>query len=119
MTLLPPFTVHSLIKPTKLDAVSKNKGKISFEQSGNSSDIREAITGENGCVMVPVINSSNIMEIGFKENKCRVLFKGLKMFEFEPISEELWLQFLAAKSKGEFFSKHIRNNKKIKVKQVL
>jgi len=114
MAILPDFTIKDFIHKKEY-----TKEELKEMYPDQNKEAKEAITGEDGWTMIPVIKSSNILEIGHKDNKCRVQFKNLSMFEYEPISEELWLQFLAAKSKGEFFSKHIRNNKNIKAKQIL
>src|SRR5579864_3165333 len=124
MPTLPPFTVHTLLKQTKLDAVSENKGKVTVEQytvpfgipdyipmvEMTKEELKEmypvaaeetskALTGEDNFAMVPVLKSTNILAIGWKEEKLRIQFKGLHTYEFSPISEEMWLQFLTARSK--------------------
>lgn len=124
--LLPDFTIHDFIKKPESATEPKTFTKEELRQlypdkpseDPISTSIVDAITGEKWN-MVPVINSSNILEIGFKEGKCRIQFKGLVTWEYEPISEELWLKFISANSKGQFFGQYIRNNKKIKASRIL
>lgn len=118
MPTLPPFTVHTLISQTKPveDYYPRMKEVIN---TTSEKEIKEAITGEDGWVMVPVIRSTNIMEIGWKEERLRVKFKNMRMYEYSPIPELMWTDFLAAKSKGEFHSKRIKGRTNMKVKKIL
>lgn len=122
MPTLPPFTVHTLINPQVTREEVLEKYPMSVKDGGPSAsttEIKEAITGEDGWVMVPVIRSTNIMEIGWKEERLRVKFKNMHMYEYSPIPELMWIDFLAAKSKGEFHSKRIKGRTNMKFKRIL
>lgn len=62
--------------------------------------------------MTPV-NSSQISHIGHdpETNALRVQFHhGGSTYEYQNVSEELFQQFLDAKSVGKFFAQHIKSN---------
>lgn len=62
--------------------------------------------------MVKIDNSSNIAEIGYDEPSqvLRVRFNTGLLYQYEKVPTVLHMQLMTAKSKGHYFSKHVRNN---------
>jgi len=60
--------------------------------------------------MIPVLNSTNINEIGFDPdtNTLRVQFKTGAEYEYEGVSQETFNQFRDAPSAGKFFHQRIK-----------
>lgn len=67
-----------------------------------------------------VKGSSNIAEIGYDfDNKTlEILFHNGKIYQYWPVSGNLWEQFYTAESKGSFFAKCIRSNPKISYRKL-
>ena len=69
---------------------------------------------------VLVSRSSNISEIGYDENTRTLVIKfhhgGL--YKYSPITPESYLSLLRSTSKGEWFTKNIKNNKLIDHKKI-
>lgn len=59
--------------------------------------------------------SSNILEVGYDNEKLtlQIKFKGNKIYNYKPITQEGYELLMASKSRGEFFFKNIRDDKSI------
>lgn len=61
------------------------------------------------------VESSNIHSVGYENPVLHIVFKdkqgnaGAK-YGYRPITEEAYRDFMAAESKGKYFSMYIRNN---------
>ena len=66
------------------------------------------------------VQSSNISQIGFEENKIvalnqkprnilRIIFNTGLMYDYHNVEKDIFNQFLNAKSKGQFFHKFIKD----------
>jgi hypothetical protein len=130
--ILPDFTVHDFLKPqTNLDAVSNGTCKISLETQVTSKAIQKIeeiidnllISGDHFLEnYIPVIGSTLIEAVSTNHvDKIRVVFKGKKkvIFEYTPVSESMWLEFLTTKSKGTYFNQKIKSNKDIKATRIV
>lgn len=64
--------------------------------------------------------SSNIAEIGYDKKKMtlEVQFYNLKVYQYQPVTEEAYVALMGAESIGSFFAKNIKNNKSIDSKEV-
>lgn len=70
---------------------------------------RDKVTGRE---VVNVMASSAIDKMAWTEStlELEVTFKGGQTYTYAGVSQETWLAFQAAPSKGTFFAQHIRNN---------
>ncbi len=67
------------------------------------------------------VQSSNIAQIGFEEgviismgakpkNVLRIVFTSGTVYDYYNVQSDVFEQFVAAKSVGSYFHKHIKNN---------
>lgn len=67
------------------------------------------------------VKSSNIAKLGH-DGKMKILYVAFLsggLYSYTPVDISTFVKFMKAKSKGEFFHKHIKNNSKYKVQKVL
>jgi KTSC domain-containing protein len=67
------------------------------------------------------VKSSNIEALGH-DGKMKILYvKFLSggLYSYTPVDVSTFVKFMKAKSKGEFFHKHIKNNSKYTVQKVM
>lgn len=67
------------------------------------------------------VYSGNIKEIGWEEKEQGVLivvFNSGDTYEYSPVPKSLFNEFWKAESKGSWFHKKIRSNKKIKYEKI-
>jgi hypothetical protein len=61
------------------------------------------------------VESSNLDEVAYdkKSKALRVKFKNQDLYEFEPISKEVYKELMEAESIGSYFNKNIRGKSDI------
>jgi hypothetical protein len=66
------------------------------------------------------VSSSSLASVGYKNNVLEVEFRKTgDVYQYYNVQEEIFLSFIKAKSKGAYFTSHIRGNyefKKVKTK---
>jgi hypothetical protein len=70
--------------------------------------------------LVKKVKSSNIAGIGY-DSRTKILyvqFIGGGMYSYHPFSKSKYYTFIEAKSKGEWFHKHIRTNRKYTIQKI-
>lgn len=62
--------------------------------------------------MVKIDNSSNIAEIGYDgaSQTLHIRFLSGGLYQYDQVPVVLHMQLMAAKSKGHYLSKHVKNN---------
>jgi hypothetical protein len=78
------------------------------------------LKGEEMKPLMTKVKSSNIDSIGYDitSKMLYVTFKGGGMYSYTPFSESAFDNFKKAKSKGQWFHKHVKDNAKYTVQKV-
>jgi len=131
MSQLPPFTIHDLLNKTEVEVIEEisveDAKKIypdQFERYERPADysLIAQIPGAMEELLeayVPIIKSQTIESASCNHrDTMRIKFKSGAIYEYTPITEILWLQFLGSKSKGQFFDQYIKKDTKIKATKV-
>jgi len=74
----------------------------------------------NNKIILNRIKSSNIDAIGYdNENKeLYIMYRGISLYKYYPINEELYKKLEEAESKGKFLHKFIKYNAAYKFEQI-
>jgi hypothetical protein len=77
-------------------------------------------TGDPMDSIMVKVKSSNIAEIGYvvEPGTLYVKFTSGALYTYRPFSQAKFDEFKKAKSKGEWFAAHVRNNKKYTVHKI-
>lgn len=107
-----------LPKITIMDFIMKPK-----EATEPVSFIKEEVLSSEG--WVPIKGSSTIIEARYDRSTpsslsgtLSVKFKNTNIYEYSPVTEYMWLEFLGSKSKGSYLYLYIKSNKDIVAKKV-
>jgi hypothetical protein len=60
---------------------------------------------------IPIENSNHIISIGHEGDTLEVEFHTLEVWQYRPVSGQQHRELLASKSRGEYFTKFIKNGK--------
>jgi len=65
-----------------------------------------------------LFDSSIILKSLYKDKQLYLYFDHMGVYQYNPVSEELYNEFVEADSQGDIFTKKIYNNSKIKYAKV-
>lgn len=67
------------------------------------------------------VRSSNISKVGYDSSRkvLRIQFHKGGIYDYKPISRTTYWEFIEARSLGNYFHKHIKDNPDIKVTKIM
>lgn len=121
-TNLPPFTLndfigtsHTMVKPSNGEGIPVYKAEVTAEEM-----LSNIIKANSWPEATKIEGSETIDQVCYKndEKKMLIKFKSGGIYEYDSVSNPLYVRFMAAESKGKFFAQYIKTNKKIKAKRI-